>query len=337
MSIWIDFKELRSKLSFEQVLQHYKVELKTKGSQHHGFCPLPNHEGKKNSPSFSASLEKKIFQCFGCGAKGNILDFAVLMEGGKPGDGDKLRNVAVALRQRFGLEKNTKSSPSKEAMTALPAKKAGTVLVNAKLDFELKTLDFDHPYLRSRGFTDETIHHFGLGYCSKGFLQGRVAVPLHDQLGRLVGYAGRIVDDSIIDEDNPRYKFPGQREHKGITYEFRKSEFLYGGYRIKEPVDDLVVVEGFPSVWWFHQLTIPNCVGLMGWSCSEAQAKLIIGHTKPNGRVWLLSDGDDAGIRCAESFSRLVARDRFIRWIKLHQGKQPTDYQEAQLRNCLNQ
>jgi DNA primase len=54
---------------------------------------------------------------------------------------------------------------------------------DARLDFELKTLDYAHPYLPRRGFTDETIQKFGLGYCSKGYLVGRIAIPLHDELG----------------------------------------------------------------------------------------------------------------------------------------------------------
>ncbi|HLX70513.1 MAG TPA: CHC2 zinc finger domain-containing protein, partial [Verrucomicrobiae bacterium] len=87
MSGWIDFKALRAKLDFEQMLRHYGVEVKRKGKQHHGFCPLPNHNGKKNSPSFSANLERGIFQCFGCGAKGNSLEFAALMEKVDPKDG----------------------------------------------------------------------------------------------------------------------------------------------------------------------------------------------------------------------------------------------------------
>ena len=69
MTTWIDFKALRAKLDFEQVLRHYGIEVKRKGNQHHGYCPLPNHNGKKNSPSFSANLDRGIFQCFGCGAK----------------------------------------------------------------------------------------------------------------------------------------------------------------------------------------------------------------------------------------------------------------------------
>src|SRR5260370_28490846 len=101
MNNWINLKNLRAKLDFEQVLRHYGVELKRKGNQHHGFCPLPNHNGKKNSPSFSANLEKGIFQCFGCGAKGNVLDFAAMMSKVDPKDGAALHTVAAELQKRF--------------------------------------------------------------------------------------------------------------------------------------------------------------------------------------------------------------------------------------------
>src|ERR1043166_9099885 len=102
MNTWIDFKALRAKLDFEQVLRHYGVEVKRKGGkQHHGFCPLPNHNGKRNSPSFSANLERGIFQCFGCGAKGNVLEFAGMMEKADPKDGAALHKIAVELQKRF--------------------------------------------------------------------------------------------------------------------------------------------------------------------------------------------------------------------------------------------
>jgi hypothetical protein len=100
-SAWIDFKELRAKLKFEDVLRRYGVEIKRKGSQHHGFCPLPDHNGKKNSPSFSANLERGLFHCFGCGAKGNLLEFAALMEKVSVDDGRALRGVALKLQKEF--------------------------------------------------------------------------------------------------------------------------------------------------------------------------------------------------------------------------------------------
>jgi DNA primase len=336
-SQWVDFKTLRQQLSFEAVLRHYKVEIKAKGKQHHSFCPLPKHGGNRNSPSFSAHLEKGIFQCFGCNAKGNLLDFAVLMDGGNPDNPADLRKTALGLQTTFAVALKAKEGQTKKPEVKPPPQSTGTILVNAKLDFELKTLDYNHPYLRSRKFTDETIEKFGLGFCSKGYLEGRIAIPLHDQLGRLIGYAGRIVDDRLIDEDNPRYRFPCERERKGITYKFEKSQFLYRGFEIKEPVDDLIVVEGFPSLWWLYQHRIENVAALMGWHCSEAQAKLMVTLTKPNGRVWLMPDGDKTGRQCAESVLAQVAPHRFIRWIQLDEGKQPTNYEGRDLKTLLNQ
>src|ERR1017187_4484360 len=145
---WIDFKALRAALDFERVLQHYNVEVKRKGAQHMGYCPLPNHNGKKNSVSFSANLEKGIFQCFGCGAKGNVLDFAALMEKADPNDGAALREVAAKLQREFCPELGESSRPEKSVATK-PEKKAGPkdelpVIVNQPLDFELKGLDAEH-------------------------------------------------------------------------------------------------------------------------------------------------------------------------------------------------
>src|SRR5688572_27244577 len=99
---WINFKELRSKLSFTQVLELFGVkDLVEKGGQIVGFCPIPAHNGNRRTPSFSAHPEKGIFQCFGCGAKGNLLDFAVLMDGGNPKRGLDVRKTALKLNKQF--------------------------------------------------------------------------------------------------------------------------------------------------------------------------------------------------------------------------------------------
>jgi len=338
MSAWIDFKALRASLDFEQVLRSYGVEVKRKGKQHHGYCPLPNHNGKRNSPSFSANLERGIFQCFGCGAKGNVLEFAALMEKTDPKDGTALRKIALDLQKRFcpelASEQKTAKLPAKEPEKAPPTKDLPAI-VNAPLDFELKGLDPAHPYLLGRGFTSETISRFGLGFCSRGMLKDRVAIPLHDRDGRLIGYAGRVVDDSLITEDNPRYRFPGERKRNGTILEFRKTLFLYNGFRMKSPLDDLVVVEGFTSVWWLNQHGRENVVATMGSDCSETQAEFIVSLVKPTGRVWCLPDGDPAGERFAESVLLRVSPHRFVRWVKLDEGKQPTDMPAERVRTCF--
>jgi DNA primase len=326
MNDWIDFKELRSQLDFAEVLRHYGVEVKADGDQHHGFCPLPSHKGKRNSPSFSANLKKGIWQCFGCGGKGNILDFAVLMEAGNPEIGADLRRVAATLREKLGGS----STPVKKA--AIDADGATeNAIVNASLDFELKALDAVHPYLPGRGFTPETIARFGLGYCSKGLLAGRIAIPLHDDEGRLIGYAGRLVDNGRISEENPKYKFPGRRVRKGNIYEFRKSHVVYNIHRIPKPVDRLIVVEGFTTVWRLGEIGFVSAVAVMGSSCSEEQAVLIAQLVNPGGHVWIFTDGDEAGIRCAASILSKVSPYHLCRWVKVKEGEATDEFPAEQL------
>jgi hypothetical protein len=89
--------------------------------------------------------------------------------------------------------------------------------------------------------------------------------------GALVGYAGRVVDDAAITEDNPRYRFPGARERDGKVFEFRKTLFLYNGFQLKAPIDDLIVVEGFTGVWWLHQNGFPRI--MPGWKCFAARRR----------------------------------------------------------------
>lgn len=339
MATWIDFKELREKLDFEAVLRHYGVEIKAKGEQHMGFCPLPGHGGKRKSPSFSANLERKIFHCFGCQAKGNVLEFAALMEGVSPDDGAALRRVALDLQERFcpAASRGAKA-PKKEASGELSFEPVGLpVVTNVPLDFELKQLDREHPYLRGRKFTRETIMEFGLGYCSRGILAGRVAIPLHDSSGRLVGYAGRVVDDAAITEDNPRYRFPSKREKEGKIHEFRKTLFLYNGFRLKVRSEPLIVVEGFPSVWWLTQNGFGRVVATMGAECSDEQAELIVNLQTPDTPVWIMPDGDKAGEKFAQALLLKLSPHRCVRWVKLEGGKQPTDMSAQDLKVCLPQ
>jgi DNA primase len=206
------------------------------------------------------------------------------------------------------------------------------VIVNEPLDFDLKGLDAKHPYLLSRGFTPETIERFGLGYCGRGLLKCRVAIPLHNADGKLVGYAGRVVDDSRITEDNPRYRFPGERKRDGKIFEFRKTLLLYNGHRIKALVDDLIVVEGFTGVWWLDQNGLSNVVATMGADCSERQAELIVSLVKPGGMVWMMPDGDKAGMRHAQTLLTLISPHRAVRWTKLADGEQPTNLLREQLK-----
>lgn len=339
MNTWINFKELRAKLDFAEVLRHYKVIVGRKGDQHHGFCPLPNHNGKKNSPSFSAHLVRGIFQCFGCGAKGNVLEFCALMESVPLSNGTAFRELAIRLQEQFCPELGVPPQKRDKPVVTKPdegkPKQELPTVINAPLNFDLKGLDPAHPYLRGRGFTPETIAHFGLGFCSRGYHKDRIAIPLHDHGGHLVGYAGRVVDDATINEDNPRYRLPGERKRDGKVFEFRKTLFLYNGYRIKPPLDRLIVVESFTAVWWSFQNGLPDVVGTMGADCSDTQGELIVSLVKPDGQVWAMTDGDPAGERCALNVLSRVAPHRLVRWVKLKENQQPTDLSAEQLKTCF--
>lgn len=334
---WIDFRELKCQLKFEQLLDHYRVQLTTKGEQATGFCPLPTHIGNGRTPSFSVNLIRGVWQCFGCGAKGNALDFAIRMEGLSPDNPSHVRSVALQWRERLvGVVASPELIPrAQERSRPASSNSPNQPAINAPLDFELKGLRADHPYLTARGLERRTVDFFGLGYCSRGLMDGRVVVPLHNERGQLIGYAGRLVNDSAIGRTTPKYLLPGRRERRGIVHEFHKSRVLYNAHRIGQPVADLVVVEGFPSVWWLWQCGIGNVVALMGSSCSSDQGVLIASKVEPKGRVLVVPDGDDAGRRCAQSVFETAGAERSVRWIKLPESKQPTDLSEVELTQLL--
>jgi DNA primase len=225
---WIDFKELRERLDAAAVLAAYKVKVKVKGDQAQGYCPLPthkSHQGRRKSASFSVNLRRGIFNCFSCAASGNLIDLACFLEGMDPRNPADIRQTAELLDERFPASKPNQGSlpPASQKRGVNQKREADAerkVLVNAPLDFELKNIDPAHPYLLNRGFTPEIIEYFGLGFCSKGLMKDRVVIPLRDHDGFLIGYAGRVVDDNLITDENPRYRFPSGRERNGVCYDY---------------------------------------------------------------------------------------------------------------------
>jgi len=334
---WVNFKELREKLIFREVLEFYGVKINAKNHvQHHSKCPLPTHDAVNRSSSFSAQLDKGIWRCFGCGAQGNILDFATRMEKFDPAKPDDVRRAALLLSERYNIaSEKPQTAAVKRAPTNTTAQAKGPTVVNAVLDFTLKGLDPEHPYLLKRGFTPETISHFELGFCSRGLMKDRIAIPLRNAAGQLVGYAGRVIDESLITQENPKYRFPSARTHEGKTFEFSKSLFLYNGSAVGSPAEDLVIVEGFTATWWLVQNGFPRTVALMSATVSPEQIALIVGMVPRRGRLWVLTDGNQAGHFCAESLLKQLAPYRFIRWPVLKDGKRPVDCNANELRSLL--
>ncbi|HWD38298.1 MAG TPA: CHC2 zinc finger domain-containing protein [Fimbriimonas sp.] len=315
-STWIDFKELRAKLDFEKVLRHYGVELKLKGRQHLGLCPLPNHIGDKKALSFSANLDRGIFQCFGCGSSGNSLEFAALMEKASLDNGRAFRAAALRIQKTFCPEL-VKSRPSKAASNErqLIEQPPLEVVLNSPLDFELKGLERRHPYFEARGLTAETIDYFGLGYCSRGSLKGRIAIPLYDAQGRLIGYSSE--EPVAKPSPYPSFSYPAKRQRDGKSLDFDRSLFVYGGHRIKAPVDRLVVVETFPFAWWLHQAGIRPVLATMDANCSDDQADLAVEAVSPEGVAWIVSDSSPSGRQFAQACLARIAQKRLVRWVRL--------------------
>jgi DNA primase len=351
MRYWIDFRKLREELSFEKLLEQYAVKLHRKGEQATGPCPLPLHTGERKTDSFSANLPKGIFQCFSCGAKGNLLDFAVLMEKRNPKSGQDLRQTAIELSKRYQLQHVGSEQKTRQTVKAsngagkpqgttpsekpAPTENEKDPIINAPLPFELRDLDEKHPYLHDRGLTPETIRLFGLGFCKKGRLAGRIAIPIHDEGRHLIAYAGRLVDESAISPEIPKYLFPGTREDRGERFEFRKSLVVYNAHRLKPKTIHLVVVEGFASVWWLTQNGFPDCVGLMGSSLSPEQAKIIHNIVGDHGHITVLTDGDVPGMRCCDEIRAKLGRSISIHRPKLPIGAQPTDFTGDELRSLI--
>ena len=382
---WIDFASLRQRLSLRRVLDAHGVRLRVSDAteQASGFCPLPTHprsggEGSKpKSPSFSAHLGRGVWQCFGCGAKGNVLDLAVRMEGLDPDNTQSLREGAKRVEERFfggGAEiiveptqeapvqapqprKGRRSRPEaasaspeasdaperapvadEEVVDATEAEEedARERVINPPLSFTLTRLDPDHPYLRDRGFTPETVEYFGLGYCSRGLMKGRIAIPIHNPQGDLVGYAGRLVDDDAVDAQHPKYLLPGPVERDGVAHEFRKSELLYNLHAVDPDHPLVVIVEGYPSVWWLWQNKVDNAVALMGASMSPQQARLLLDVTPASTDILILTDGDDAGDRAAASVFQHLGTSRWCRRMELPLGGQPTDLTAQEVREMID-
>jgi len=314
---FVDFRAVKQAVTLRMALDHYGVNwLRKSGDELRGKCPIHRGEGDR---TFHANLTKNAFNCFSCHARGNVLDLVAAMEQ------CSVRDAALKLAKWFNITADPAERRSPSAATAKDetVASAAPAVINPPLGFQLR-LDGAHEYGKGRGLRPETIERFGCGYClSKGTFAGRYLIPLHDALGRLVGYAGR-----AIDEQEPKYLFPSGE--KG----FHKSHLLFNYHRvIKEVQKDqaVVLVEGFFDCMKVAQAGFP-CVALLGSSLSEEQEDLISAEFS---RVILLLDGDEAGRRCTEDCLKRLSRKLFIRVVDLSDGKQPDMLNERELQELL--
>ena len=319
---FVDFRAIRSRITMEQVLEHYGVldTFKRTGNRLSGPCPI--HNGN-NPTQFRVDVEKNIWNCFSeCKQGGNVLDFIAKKEE------VPIHEAAIKACEWFGIPvseiKSTGSiqqhtGDSQEIAAKASAKQQSSSLTNQApapqeedapnppLKFRLEKLHKENPYLmEQRGLSLETITHFGLGFFTgeKGLMVGRVVIPIHNLKGELVAYAGRWPGEAP--KDTPKYKLPPG---------FRKGlELFNADQAFKEPQEEaLVIVEGFFDAIKLHQHGYRKVVALMGSSMSIAQETIIQQHSDPSSRVIVMLDEDAAGQAAREEIATRLAKFCFVR------------------------
>jgi DNA primase len=311
MGEWVSFAEIKRQVTLEQVLRCYEVNwLRRSGvDQYRGRCPIHRGQGEE---AFHANVKRGVFHCFACGAGGNVLDFVAAMEGGS------IRQAA--LRLQGWQDRGSKSvAPAATGLTGrkLVTKKRS---LNPPLGFTLQ-LDRRHAYLSQRGIEGATADHFGVGYCGgPGLMSSRIAIPIHDDAGRLVAYCGRAVVDGI----QPRYRFPAGFQKSRVLFHYDRARAAAG--------DQVIVVEGFFDCMRVYQTGFSCVVALMGVCLSPAQKALLAARFS---QVALLLDGDPAGRAATVQIASDLAGACSVTKLLLPPGVQPDQMTAEQIRLFL--
>ena len=309
-----------------------------------GLCPFHNEK----TPSFNVSPAKNIFKCFGCSRGGTPVQF--LMELENLSFPDAIRYLAK--KYRIELEE-TQATP--EAILEQQALESLYLINQFALEFfqeQLLHTDLGKSvglsYFKHRGFREETIRKFGLGFApdgrdaftqaaiSKGysidqlrklgltsahdrdFFRNRVIFPIHSQSGKVIAFAGRILHS---DPKAPKYI------NSPETDIYQKSKVLYGAFQAKTAIrkeDSCILVEGYTDVISLHQNGIENAVASSGTSLTIGQIRLVKRFTK---HLTILYDGDAAGIRAAlRGLDLALEEDMEVRVVILPDGEDPDSY-----------
>jgi DNA primase len=313
----VDFRAVKQAVSLEAVLSHYRVRnLRRQRSQLQGPCPI--HRGKRRD-SFRVSLTQNAFHCFSCQAKGNVLDFVAAVES------CSVREAALRLQHWFGLAGRIGSRPvlpvpsvtAKAEKDELIRKKEGG---NPVLGFRLRGVDESHPYLRQHGIDPATAAEFGVGlYSGPGLMSGRIVIPIRNQYGEIVAYAGRALADQL-----PKYKLP---------VGFQKGRELFNLHRaLATDQKSVIVVEGYFDCMKVHQAGFRNVVALMGCSLSPQQARSLQTRFE---RLILMLDGDEAGRRATQAIVHHLAANIPCLVFRIPDGTQPDQLSSSEIQKLV--
>ena len=328
------------------------VTLRRRGVNFVGLCPFHNEK----TPSFYVSPSKGICKCFSCGKGGNVIHF--LMEHEQMSYWD----AAKWLARKYGIPYSERELTDSEK--ALQNERESMFITNQfALDFFKDTLlntekgrAIGLAYFRKRGFRDDILDKFFLGYCpeepdalaraalAKGFTKenliktglcyerendgqlrdrfhGRVIFPVHSISGKVVAFGGR-----IMSADAKVAKYVNSPE--SIIYS--KSRELYGLYQAKQAIvrkDRCFLVEGYADVISMFQSGVENVVASSGTSLTPGQIRLI--HRFTNN-ITVLYDGDKAGIKASlRGIDMLLAEGMNVKVLLLPDGEDPDSFAQG--------
>jgi DNA primase len=357
---FIDFTAIKAAVSFQQVLEHYGFTANMRSTRNgdglEGPCPI--HEGTSQD-IFKVTLSKNCWFCHNsqCKCGGNHLDFVAKMENCNAHEAalkiDQWFNLGLAgkedsspprrdstpthsappaqpqplqRRQHPPQQHNGSPLPAAESTIAEePQEESGD---NAPLKFKLENLKTDHPYLAERGLTQATVETFGLGFCAKGTMSGRIVIPINNKEGELVGYVGRW--PGTPPDERPKYKLPTGFKKSAEVFNIDRAQMEEKGL-------PLIVVEGFFDVIKLWQQGFRRVVSIMGSSLSDRQEELLVEASAERSGIVLMFDEDNAGRAGREKALVRLARRMFVRVVPLPQeGAQPDHLTENELHALLD-
>lgn len=325
------------------------VSLRKAGTSFKGLCPF--HDDR--TPSFSVSPVKGVYKCFSCGEAGNVVNF--IMKHEQMTYPEALRWIA----RKYNIEVQERELTSEEKR--LENERESMFLVNEWASKYFQDILKNHAdgqaiglqYFRSRGFRDDIIEKFQLGFCLMGrqtfsdaalqagykkeFLlktglcyerengglidrfNGRVIFPWISVSGKVTAFGGRLLDS--------RTKGVSQKYVNSPDSEvYHKERELYGIFQAKKAIakfDLVYMVEGYTDVVAMHQCGIENVVANSGTALSTYQIKLLRRFTS---NIVLLYDGDAAGQHAAlRGTDMLLSEGMNVKVLLLPDGKDPDE------------
>lgn len=331
----------------QEVISEY-VTLKRRGANLIGLCPFHNEK----TPSFTVSPSKGIFKCFGCNKGGNVVHF--IMEHEQMTYYEALKFLA----KKYNIEVQEKELTPEEIEAH--NERESLLLVNDFANKYFMNILHHHnegrtvglSYFQERGFREDIIQKFQLGYCldsrdaftqaalkegyKKEFLiktgltiesennyfldrfRGRVIFPIHSLSGKIIAFGGR-----VLKKEEKAAKYLNSPESEI----YHKSNELYGLYFAKQAIvreNRCYLVEGYADVISFFQSGIENVVASSGTSLTPGQIHLIHRFTE---NVTVIYDGDAAGIKASlRGIDLLLEEGLNIKVVLLPEGEDPDSF-----------